>query len=220
MITGETEEVREPQKSVAADRWLTRKERDELVRNLLLVEEKRGRAFHLLLTDRAWAWAARQTAPKFSNSKEGTRALEGLLRRLLPFLEAHDIPLAALFSEDPTSTPSKSTSTTIHVTPPEPTASAREVPTFLEAEIDEEEIERACLSLTGGARKKRVRLADLRRSLSGRHRDELDQMLIAMQRAGSLVLYRDDNTAALTEDDHRAAIQVGDSPRHLVILED
>lgn len=44
--------------------------------------------------------------------------------------------------------------------------------------------------------------------------------LLTLQDQGRLVPYRDDNTASLTDADHRAAIIVGEAPRHLVLLEE
>jgi hypothetical protein len=74
--------------------------------------------------------------------------------------------------------------------------------------------------LAGGRRKERVRLSALRMQLAAIPRDQLDHELVQMQRQGRLVLYRDDHTSALVHEDHEAALIVGDSPRHLVYLED
>lgn len=82
-----------------------------------------------------------------------------------------------------------------------------------------ERVEAACLSLTGGQRKRRVRLSALRDVLHDVPRAALDRTLLELQDAGRAVLYRDDNSAALTEADHAAALIVGDAPRHIVYLE-
>ena len=82
-----------------------------------------------------------------------------------------------------------------------------------------ERIEQACLSLTQGARQTRVRLHDLRGRLGDIAHDDLDAALLGLQREKKLVLYREDNSAALRPEDHQAALFVGNEPRHLVLLE-
>ena len=82
-----------------------------------------------------------------------------------------------------------------------------------------ERIEQACLLLTQGARQTRVTLRDLRARLSDVARDDMDRALLALQREKKLVLYREDNSAALRSEDHQAALLVGNQPRHLVLLE-
>jgi hypothetical protein len=81
------------------------------------------------------------------------------------------------------------------------------------------QIETACVSLGGGARKARVRLSALREALPSISRQQMDTALVALQRQQRVVLYRDDNTRSLTAEDHAAALTVGDSPRHLIYLE-
>jgi len=80
-------------------------------------------------------------------------------------------------------------------------------------------IEQACLNLTQGARQTRVTLHDLRARLWDVARDDLDGALLTLQREKKLVLYREDNSAALRPEDHQAALLVGNEPRHLVLLE-
>lgn len=82
-----------------------------------------------------------------------------------------------------------------------------------------ERIEQACLNLTQGARQTRVTLHDLRARLSDVARGDLDGALLVLQRERKLVLYREDNSAALRPEDHQAALLVGNEPRHLVLLE-
>lgn len=42
--------------------------------------------------------------------------------------------------------------------------------------------------------------------------------LMSLQDMGKVVLYRNDNTRAITPYQHRTALMVGDCPRHLVYL--
>ena len=216
MITGETPAIREPKKSEAKPDL--KKDRQELLNRGYLTTEKRGRSEHLLLTDKAWAWAEASLEVNLLKSRStlGAEALEGLLHRLLPFLQNNRIPLAALFSEGTSlSTPAQAGGQR-----PEATAAT------LSGDVPEDpralwpDIERACLDLGDGQRKVRVHLSDLRQALPRVQRGHLDRALILLQRDGCLVLYRQDNTAALTAADHEAALTVGDAPRHLVYLED
>jgi hypothetical protein len=62
-------------------------------------------------------------------------------------------------------------------------------------------------------------LTSLRQELADVERTAVDQALLQMQDGGKLVLYREDNTAALTADDHHAALSINGAPRHLVLLE-
>ena len=200
MITAETLEGREPLQSKTQPE-LKAPERQELVKAGLVALEQRPRgAKALVLTDRAWAWAANAVDIELMESKFGSVALRGLLRRLLPYLQRNDLPLAAIFA------------TNTEAPRPPPALPLVTAPLATQ-------IESACLSLADGARKTRVRLSALRRVLSAVDRNTLDHALLTLQDKGRLHLYREDNSAALTEDDHSAAILVGDAPRHLVLLE-
>jgi hypothetical protein len=75
-------------------------------------------------------------------------------------------------------------------------------------------VESAAAKARGG----RVTLAELRGSLPGT-KAEQDVALKQLQRDGKVVLMRNDNTPSLTKADHDSALMVGDSPRHLVYLD-
>lgn len=96
LLTAETAEEREPQKSKAKPDL--KKDLAPLLAQGYVTVEKRGRAQHLLLTDKAWAWAERTGDVRLmkSNSKVGAEALEGLLHRLIPFLDEKQFPLASI----------------------------------------------------------------------------------------------------------------------------
>src|SRR5690606_175277 len=167
---------------------------------------------HLVLTDKAWAWAERTHGVELlqSNSKLGAQVLQDLLRVLLPFLREHELPLASVFSERPTS-------------PVLDDAGERDAPNDMvrphRRTSLSERIEQAYLELTGGRRQQRVRLRDLRAALVDVPRDAVDHALLELQDEDRAVLYRDDNTAALSDADHAAALFVADAPRHLIYLE-
>jgi hypothetical protein len=211
MITGATPEERRPMLSkTKPDVDSNRKA--ALVRHGFLSrtagKTKSGsRATFLDLTDTAWEWASHAREVELMSSKLATPALQGLLRRLIPFLEQHDLALADLFRDG---SPYRDAAP---AAPPAPT------PAPGGDESIDRRVEQACLSLAGGAKKSRVRLSALRNALPAVSRQQLDRALIEMQRDRRLVLYREDNTPSLTPEDHAAALLVGDSPRHLVYLE-
>jgi hypothetical protein len=204
MILAEDPVLREPPKGKATPALDPKRERQPLIDNGFLETEKRGRAEHLLLTDRAWDWAAGASGVALvrSNSRDGVIALEGLLRRLLPFLSARDVALAELFR------------------PPSPEHS--EGPTCVSSSEDDLEgrVRWACRELTAGRNQEPVRLAALRVALADIPKEPLDRALLHLQDGGYLILYRDDNTAALTKEDRRASLLVGNAPRHLLYLKD
>lgn len=229
LLTARTLELREPMQSKAKPE-LSPKERQELVdKGYLNVDRRRvGRATatYLVLTDKAWAWAERTHGVEVlqSNSKLGAQVLQDLLAALLPFLSEHELPLASVFSERRARPDSHDGS---EGAAPNPAPKA-EVPPFQDTPSQRtsprntplsERIERACLELTGGRRQQRVRLRDLRAVLDDVPRDALDRALLQLQDEDRAVLYRDDNTAALSDADHAAALLVADAPRHLIYLE-
>jgi hypothetical protein len=65
-----------------------------------------------------------------------------------------------------------------------------------------------------------VRLAELRPKLGGAAKDEVDETLLAMMRTGLLHLAPDSDRRALTDDDHKAAIQIGNQAKHQVAIEE
>ncbi|MBM7862764.1 hypothetical protein [Lentzea nigeriaca] len=65
-----------------------------------------------------------------------------------------------------------------------------------------------------------VRLAKIRPRLGGADRDEVDETLLRMVKAGTTHLVPDSNRKVLTEDDHAAAIRVGGEDKHLMAIEE
>jgi len=85
-------------------------------------------------------------------------------------------------------------------------------------QLPEQAIREAYLGLTHGEKRRRIRLADLRRKVAVPH-EVLNDTLLAMQNAGQVVLYKLDNTAEISADDEQAALYIADQPRHIVYLE-
>jgi hypothetical protein len=213
MITAETPEVREPMMSKAKPDLAPKTERKDLIDQGYLETEKRGSATHLILTDRAWAWAAEATDVELmlSNSRIGAAALQGLLRRLLPFMNARGIALADLFPD----TTASAAALEIPATERNPAE-----PVFAADGALRLRVRAACLDLVEGKTSRDVPLASLRSCLRDIPRPALDAELRQMHLDGQIALYRNDNTAAVTPADERAALIVGDAPRHLLYLKD
>ncbi|WP_439660209.1 hypothetical protein ACSHWB_01110 [Lentzea sp. HUAS TT2] len=64
-----------------------------------------------------------------------------------------------------------------------------------------------------------VRLAKVRPRL-GADRDEVDETLLKMVKTGTAHLVPDSNRKVLTEEDHAAAIRIGDEDKHLLAIEE
>ncbi len=197
---------------------LTLAERTQLIKEgfLTLVEYEARAGKYLASTDNTWAWASKQPAVSLmkSSSPVGAEILEALLHRLVPYIEKHELTLADLFPlrevEGPPLVIKEEGSRPKAPKPKKSKAKAQSLG---------ERIEQACLSLAQGKRKTRVRLSALRHHLDDVERSSLDRSLLEMQDAQRILLYRDDNTAGLTDEDRLAALIINNEPRHLVLLE-
>lgn len=223
---------------------LSRTEWQALVDAGYLDSPKRGRATFLTATDRTWSWAEQTERVELArlDSAAGAAALEALLNRLLPLMRERDIGLAELFRNDaPSALPSEPASKSsprkkAKAKKPKAKKGAKAKKTKAKkAKVKKpktkrakpvtatpslpQRIEQACLTLTQGIRQTRVTLRDLRAALRDVAREDLDDALLMLQRQKKLVLYREDNSAALRPEDHHAALFVGNEPRHLVLLE-
>lgn len=156
--------------------------------------EKRGRASHVLLTDRAWAWCREHLDAPFSPTLNAARVLQSLLPRLKGYLDVQGASLADLMAA---------------AAPPPADASTPDVRT---------RIRETCLALGGGRTDTRVRLKNLRAALSDVPRERLDAALFALQREGGLALYHLDDPRQRDAEDEAAAIEVLNSRFHIVYL--
>ncbi len=168
----------------------------------LVVLEKRGRANHIVLTDRAWQWAEENLDAQFSTSLNATIALRGLLPRLKHYLKQTGTPMAELLGAVEAAEEARPESPA-----PEPNS------------IDDA-IRDAYLALSGGQWETRVRLAPLRKKLTAFRRETQDQALLSLQACGRLVLYRLDDPQDTFEEDRAAALYIGSDPRHLVYMKE
>lgn len=212
MLTAETDEVREPMWSKIRPK-ISADQRKELVQHGLVVSTRRGRANHLVLTQKAWIWAQESGSVELGRSVEGTAALQALLRRLLPFLKSRSIQLLDILGDDSrTPGPPRTVSGTLSAG-----ASSQE------AQRDEasaqEQVLRGIRTLAQAAPAGGVRLAALRKAVPQLTRKPFDDALLSLGKAGLILLYPDDDRASLTLADHEAALVDGETARHLVYLE-
>jgi hypothetical protein len=186
LFTGE-----EPKQSDV--KQLTPRTRKQLVDAGFIELEKRGRAQHILLTDRAWAWASEHLDAPISRQARTTEAFEALLLRLKQFLQTRQIPLAGFMSD---------------AAPDQGTAGGLS-----------NRIREAAFTLSGGKPNVRVRLTDLRRQLADVSREDLDRALLLLQKSGRLVLMHLDDPHERTPEDDQAAIDLLGFKRHILYME-
>ncbi|MFG1421537.1 hypothetical protein [Roseixanthobacter liquoris] len=159
---------------------------------------KRGRGNFIEVTDKGWDHAGKNLRTLLPGDAEGAGAvLYAWLGRLHAFIEGQGKVLADLM---------------VSPAPPEPTPELPPVsPEGLPKRIRD-----TYLAVTGGSLNVRVLLADLRPCLADVPRATLDAALIAMQREGNAILYRMDNSAALSGADRDAALSIAGEPRHML----
>ena len=177
-------------------------ERQQLVDAGLIALERRGRATHVVLTDKAWARAIDYLDAPVTRSKFAADALGPLLRQLQMYLRRSGVSLAELLSGDEASS--------------EPDDAAEQT---VEEELNEQRLREAYSEISGGKWNIRVRLADLRDQLDGVPRERLDALLLQMEREGKLVLYPLDYRPDIRPEDEQAAIDIGGYKNHIVYME-
>jgi len=194
LLTGEEPKISElrPKLSPA--------QRTQLQQAGLIEIEKRGRASHVILTDKAWLWAMEQDVTGMGKSKSPVAAqmLENILQRLTHFLQLQEISLAEFLYPQPS-------------VAPEPI-------TVMDTIGIEQRIRSAYTQLSGGTYDVRIRLADLRLHLADISREQLDSTLRAMQLEGKLVLMHLDDPLDRNNTDDEAAINIGGRTHHIVYL--
>lgn len=195
------------------------KQRRELVKSGLIKLEKRGRASHMVLTEKAWAFAFHgfdQEVP--SRLKLNAKALEGLLKRLKAHMVCTGVGLVDLFGpQNVSSVGTKSC----------PVESDSALPGGVESNFfdsDQKDLERtvsqAYLELSGNRWNVRVPIADLRKALAQIKKDDLTAILRRMQLGEdhSLLLYPYDDPREITPEDAAAAVHIGGRENHIVYM--
>jgi hypothetical protein len=190
---------------------LSPRERTQMEEAGLIRLEKRGRTTHILLTDKAWGWAAAHLDAAFSSrSSASAPALAGLLKKLKAYLEAGDLALADFLRPLPPRPADVFASG--ELVEPVPPASKRPGPELEAAVI------RAYLQASGSAWNVWVNLAEIRRRLPDVPRLELDRELLRLERAKRAVLYPIDDPQAIRPEDAAAALDIAGFKRHIVMM--
>ncbi len=165
-------------------------ERELLVEAGLILLERRGRATHIVPTDRAWDWAVENFDTEIYRSSSAAIVLQALLSKIGRYSKSHGVALADLLHSQPAETPD-----------PEKN---------LENQIQ------AAYTNVHSASGVGVRLSSLRRHLNTFTRQELDETLRTMYLAEKLDLVPIDDPQAIKPEDQEAAIDIGGSKRHIV----
>ena len=189
MFSGE-----EPKQSTYDNR---KNRRTQLVKQGLITLEKRGRASHMVLTDKAWSEAPNLMAAELSAPGVKQDLAYHLMSCTHAYLAAEGLALADFVRPG-----------MLQESAPGPSvADAKKVVTT------------AYLKLTGGQFDERVRVADLRVEAQGLSPSELDRTLMQLLRQGVAHLMPLDDPHDRTSRDDAAAVNVAGRPRHLVYLE-
>lgn len=183
---------------------LTPQERKPLLDSGLIELVRRGRTNHMVLTDKAWAWASTQPITALPTAKDPTLLLS-LITKVQHYIQTQDISLAEFLAPQPAATEN-----------PEPAEAQGLLPTLTGTLTDQ--IQAAYQSITQGKWNVRVRLADLRKSLPHSPKEAIDAALRQMQLNGQSVLIAMDNPKVIQAEDEQAAVNIGDELRHLVYL--
>lgn len=143
------------------------------------------------ITEKGWAWAQQNLDAEISRSNLAAEALEAVLGYLKRFLEMRELALSEI----------------IQPAPLEP------CPMTLDSRIRE-----TYFRLSGGRSGVRVRLSDIRKTMSDVHRSELDSALLGMQNSGKLSLYVIDDPKDVRPEDEEAALDIAGFKKHVLYL--
>ncbi len=184
---------------------LTPKERKALVDSGLIELEQRGRVKHIVLTDKAWAWASEQKLDALSKSNDAT-LLVRLINKVQDYLQTNNVSFAEF------------------LTPPVPAGEAKESPAEEAGTLGaltnslNEQIQAAYYNVTKGQWNVRVRLSDLRKQLVHTSKDAIDAALRQMQLDGHSVLMPLDDPQEIEAEDEEAAVNIAGDRRHIVYM--
>ena len=180
------------------------KERTQMMEAGLIRLETRGRSKHIVLTDKAWGWAAEHLDAAFSlQSLASAPARGGLLKKLKAFLEVRELALADFLNPAPAKPGPEAV--------PRPAEPARVSAAGLEAAVV-----RAYLQASGSVWNVWVKLAEIRKRLPDVPRADLDRELLRLEKAKRAILYPIEDSEALRPEDQAAAINVAGFKRHIV----
>jgi hypothetical protein len=187
---------------------LTKKSRETL-NDLGLIESVKGprNSFIHSLTDRGWAWCARELVePPPTGSQPPIRALYTIMTALGRYLDTEDLRLHEVFR--PAAQPSTEQPTT------EPSGSDLSATVGIETRIRSAYHD---LAPRPGAW---VAVASLRAALSDEAAETVDEALVNLQRSPGVSLIPQEDRALLSRADRSAAVVVGTQECHLFAIEE
>lgn len=175
-------------------------ERRRLVQAGLIRLEKRGRASHIVLEDKAWDWAVDNFDVELSVSKYAVPVLEKLLIKLRAYLHNHQVSLAEILAASEEDNPLS-----------QPASESLEAANS--ADLSEEDvikkIRQTYVSIPDGEAGYRVRLYQLREHLPEISKQRINQALLSMQARGEMSLLAAEYLKEINTDDEAAAIDMG-----------
>lgn len=151
----------------------------------------RGRLVHP--TEAGWAWVVDHFDVPFTTTANPKRVWNALAAKLQVYLQQSEDTLASVLAAEPPATEAPS-------------------------EAPEHVLRRVYLRITEGELKRGVRLARLRQE-SPLPEPTVDEALHRLRAAQAIVLYPIDDRAAITSDDHAAAITVSGVAKHVIFWE-
>ncbi len=180
LVTGD-----EPQKSK-----LKNPERNILLKQGLITLEKRGRSEHIVLTEKAWGWAAENFDVPLARSIAAVPVLQALLKITGRYLRNNRLALSDFTLAVPKTNDVHS------------------------------RICQGYLHLSGGGFNRRVRIAHLKRHLSDLSAAEIEQVLLQLWRDGKVALMRLDDSLEIRPEDEAAAIRSGGQLNHILYMKE
>jgi hypothetical protein len=93
----------------------------------------------------------------------------------------------------------------------------RTLPEIFKADV-QSQVEAAYTAVTGGSGES-IRLAVLRERLAGVPKDDVDRALELLARRADVHVRAESDQKALTDEDHEAAVVLGGTPRHRLMIE-
>jgi len=183
-------------------------ERKPLVEAGLIHLEKRGRANHILLEDKAWDWAVANFDVELSRSNYAAPVLQVLLTKLGRYLNTHQSSLAEVL-----------TAPEIADRFDQPTPENRNIASANDLSTNDltPKIRQAYFSIPDGKAGFRVRLHQLRQHLPELSEQQINQTLFAMQSRGEISLRRAEDLQELDASDEAAAIDMGDGDKRYFV---
>ncbi|MEM1256060.1 MAG: hypothetical protein AAGI69_26780 [Cyanobacteria bacterium P01_H01_bin.21] len=199
LLTGD-----EPQVSKIKPK-MTTAECKPLIQQGLIKLEKRGRANHLVLEDKAWDWMSERLQSEDFKAEFSPRATTAIpifqtfLMRLGQYMRLNDVPLVEFLK------PALSSSN----------VSIDHQPSH---SLLEERIRKAYASLTQTSSDFRVRIAHIHQAINDIPHQTVNDTLRAMQQAGTLSLRPMEDPEEIALEDEKAAIDLGGGDKRYFIF--